>query len=60
MLALLLFVWTAPTQAAYHMVKRIAVGGEGGWDHLEADSVGRISCLPVVLPGTIQIPAERW
>jgi hypothetical protein len=40
-LAVLLLVWTAPAQAAYHIVKKIAVGGEGGWDYLEADSVGR-------------------
>jgi DNA-binding beta-propeller fold protein YncE len=27
--------------AAYHIVDKIAVGGEGGWDYLEPDPVGR-------------------
>jgi DNA-binding beta-propeller fold protein YncE len=31
----------APVQAAYHVVSKIAVGGEGGWDYLEADAISR-------------------
>ncbi|MDR3415146.1 MAG: hypothetical protein P4L83_03075 [Nevskia sp.] len=33
--------WTAPALADYHIVKSIQVGGEGGWDYLEPDPVGR-------------------
>lgn len=28
-------------QATYHIVQRILVGGDGGWDYLEADPIGR-------------------
>lgn len=31
----------APARADYHLVKRIAVGGAGGWDYLEPDPAGR-------------------
>jgi DNA-binding beta-propeller fold protein YncE len=32
---------TAPAAAQYHVIRRIPVGGEGGWDYLTADSDGR-------------------
>jgi len=31
----------APAHAAYHVTAKIAVGGEGGWDYLEPDSIAR-------------------
>jgi len=36
-----LLLITAPAHAAYHLIDKIAVGGEGGWDYLEADAVSR-------------------
>src|SRR5882672_2736149 len=30
-----------PAQAAYHLTAKIEVGGEGGWDYLEPDPIGR-------------------
>jgi hypothetical protein len=37
----LMFCMGASAQAGYHIVDKIAVGGEGGWDYLEPDPVGR-------------------
>ena len=31
----------ANANADYHIVKSIQVGGEGGWDYLEPDPIGR-------------------
>jgi len=31
----------APAHAAYHITAKITVGGEGGWDYLEPDSIAR-------------------
>src|SRR5690348_7404954 len=31
----------APRAPAYHVVKRIPAGGEGGWDYLTVDGAGR-------------------
>jgi DNA-binding beta-propeller fold protein YncE len=31
----------ASAHAEYHIVSRIQVGGDGGWDYLEADPIGR-------------------
>jgi len=42
--ALLITLWCAPTAAAppdYKVIKRIPVGGEGGWDYLTIDSAAR-------------------
>jgi hypothetical protein len=30
-----------PTRAAYHIVNKIAVGGDSSWDYLEPDPIGR-------------------
>src|SRR5258708_4054321 len=32
---------TSPAHAGYHIVKKIHVGGEGGWDYLEPDPIAR-------------------
>jgi len=32
---------TVPTNAGYHIVGKIEVGGEGGWDYLEPDTTAR-------------------
>ena len=32
---------TAPSAPGYHLLKRIEVGGEGGWDYLTVDSAAR-------------------
>src|SRR5258708_26217211 len=29
-------------QSNYHQIKKIAIGGEGGWDYLIADGAGRV------------------
>lgn len=40
--AALLFTLTAASaHAAYHIISKIEVGGEGGWDYLEPDPIGR-------------------
>ncbi len=43
--ALMLLHFTSPTQAQdtsrYEKVRKIAIGGEGGWDFLEVDAVNR-------------------
>ena len=31
-------VYAAPQASGYHILKRMPVGGEGGWDYLTADS----------------------
>ncbi len=41
LLAVLLGFAAADAEADYHIVKSIQVGGEGGWDYLEADPIGR-------------------
>src|SRR5713101_5199273 len=32
---------TAPPASGYHLLKKIEVGGEGGWDYLIVDGAGR-------------------
>lgn len=32
---------SAPAKAGYHLLKKIEVGGEGGWDYLFVDGAGR-------------------
>jgi hypothetical protein len=29
----------APQSSGYHMLKKLVLGGEGGWDYLSVDSV---------------------
>ena len=41
LLATLLGFAAANANADYHIVKSIRVGGEGGWDYLEPDPIGR-------------------
>jgi len=41
LLATLLGFAAANANADYHIVKSIQVGGEGGWDYLEPDPIGR-------------------
>jgi DNA-binding beta-propeller fold protein YncE len=41
LLSVLLGFAAANANADYHIVKSIQVGGEGGWDYLEADPIGR-------------------
>jgi hypothetical protein len=31
----------APQASGYHLLKKVALGGEGGWDYLTADSATR-------------------
>jgi len=40
-LGLALSFVAAPARADYHITSRIHVGGEGGWDYLEADPISR-------------------
>ena len=40
-LSWLLLATTLTAHAEYHVVSKIQVGGEGGWDYLEPDSIGR-------------------
>jgi DNA-binding beta-propeller fold protein YncE len=40
---LALFAFTAAfAQSGYHQIKKINIGGEGGWDYLIADGAGRV------------------
>lgn len=34
-------VWPHPPQPAYHLLRRVVLGGEGKWDYLTMDPVGR-------------------
>jgi len=34
-------VFPSVARAGYHLIDKIAVGGDGGWDYLEADSMAR-------------------
>lgn len=40
-IALALGLAATTARADYHIVSRIQVGGDGGWDYLEADPIGR-------------------
>jgi len=33
--------WGAPAETGYHLLKKIPLGGEGGWDYLTLDPVAR-------------------
>lgn len=37
----LMMAMMTPAQAAYHIVQKIAVGGDSSWDYLEPDPIGR-------------------
>src|SRR6202162_5138008 len=41
LLLLCIFTWTVPASGGYHLLKKVALGGEGGWDYLIVDSASR-------------------
>jgi len=34
-------VAAAPPEGSYHLIKKVTLGGDGGWDYLKVDSEAR-------------------